>query len=169
MKGKCAYQLFFMIAIFAFIVSSCEKKEEPITLPKANDSLSLFSITMGANYDKQVFLNLDNKQETVVENNSWDLYFDADANGKNVYINGGKGVLIAKAGSTTFTAISNPQNLNWQWDAASGCIDSLALGDWCKNKTNTGNDTIYVIDRGSYITDASRYMQFKITHVDANK
>lgn len=169
MKRNCTYLLFILMAIFVFSISSCEKKEEPITLPKANDSLRLFSVSMGPNYDKQIFLNLDNKQETVIENNSWDLYFDADANGKNVYINGGKGVLIAKVGSKNFTPVSSPQSLKWQWDAASGDADSLALGDWYNNKINKGNDSLYMIDRGSYITDPGRYMQFKITHVDANK
>lgn len=169
MKQKRTYQFLIIASIFAIIFSSCEKKEDPITLPKANDSLKLFSVCLGSNYDKQVFLNLDNNQSTVVENSSWDLYFDADAAGKNIYINGGKGVLIASTGSTQFGVIGNPQGLVWKWDAASGSADSLVLGNWCNPVTKSTYDSVYVIDRGSCITDATRYMQFKITCVDALK
>ncbi len=155
-----------VIVFLAFTFSSCEKKEEPVVLPKSNDSLQLESASLGPNYDKQIFLNIDTKEQTVIENNIWDLYFDADHNGYLIYMNGGKGILIANSGSTKFNTVSNPSSLVWRWDAANGLEDSLVLKNWLNKKTNYSNDSVYVIDRGSQITDNSRYMLFKIISVN---
>lgn len=152
--------------LFALILSSCEKKENPVELPKSNDSLQLESVSLGSNYDKQIFLNVDTKEQTVIENNIWDLYFDADENGYLIYMNGGKGVLIANSGSTKFNPISNPSSLKWRWDAANGLQDSVVLKNWINYNTAQSNDSVYVVDRGSEITDNSRYMLFKILSVD---
>jgi hypothetical protein len=45
----------------------------------------------------------------------------------------------------------------------------LVLGKWILQSARQSKDSVYVIDRGSIITDASRYMQFKIIYVDPNK
>ncbi|MFI5221531.1 MAG: hypothetical protein ACHQK8_04330 [Bacteroidia bacterium] len=157
-----------MLLTIAFF-SSCEKAEQPVTLPAANDSSRLETFTMGANYDKQIFVNVETNQSTVIENNSWDLYFDSDRNGYMAYMNGGKGVLIAKAGTTNFSNIPDPSSLKFQWDAASGVEDSTALDGWCDELLFLSYDSVFVIDRGASITDPSRYMQFQITYVDQLK
>ena len=160
------YKILFTALVFASIFSSCEKKEDAVVLPKSNDSLQLETVSLGQNYDKQIFLNIDTKQQTVIENNSWDLYFDADEKGHSVFINGGKNILIANSGLTKFAPLTNPSSLTWRWDAASGIEDSLVLKNWCNKITHTGNDSVYVIDRGMQITDNTRYMLFKIVSVD---
>ncbi len=157
-----------VIVFFAFTFSSCEKKEESIILPKANDSLQLETVSLGSNYDKQIFLNIQTKEQTVIENNIWDLYFDADENGHSIYMNGGNGILIANSGSTLFKNISTPSSLNFRWDAASGIDDSLVLKNWRNKNTLQSNDSVYVVDRGIQITDDSRYMLFKITSVNSS-
>ena len=161
--------VFVMMAVFAFIFSSCEKKEQPIELPKGNDSIQLESVSLGANYDKQIFVNLETKQTTVIENNSWDLYFDSSPQGFMIYMNGGKGVLVAKTNSINFTDCSITTNYKWQWDAADGLTDSVVLSNWCNKTSLSTNDSVYIIDRGASITDPSRFMQFKIVSVNATK
>ena len=153
---------------FTLFISACEKKEAAIVLPKANDSLQLESASLGSNYDKQIFLNIETKEQTVIENNIWDLYFDADEYGHSIYINGGKGILIANSGSTKFNAISSPSTLHWRWDEASGKEDSLVLKNWRNEKTSQPSDSVYVVDRGVQITDNSRYMLFKIVSVNSS-
>lgn len=152
------------------LITSCEKAELPVKLPpKPNDSIQLASVEMGDRYDKQIFINLENNQTVTVDNNSWDLYFNTDVTSSQVFINGGKGVLISTLPSLQFQPNVTTSSLKWRWDEACGYDDSLALSNWMNKQTKLSYDSVYIIDRGSYITDNTRYAQFKVVSVDALK
>lgn len=158
-----------IICLLTMLGVSCEKPEIPVVLPpKPGDSTRLFAVELGDQYDKQVFVNLDNEQVSTINGNSWDLYFNCGPDEKQVFINGGKGVLLASTGSLSFRPNVDVNNLKWRWDEASGYDDSLALTGWYDRQHGASRDTAYVIDRGPSITDpAQRYFQFQITGVDA--
>src|SRR5687768_16680732 len=85
-----------VIALCGMVCMSCEKNEEPIVLPQVDGTPKLITVSLGPAYDKQVYVNVEDQRTTVIDNNSWDLSFDAGV-GYNVYMNGGKGVLITQS------------------------------------------------------------------------
>lgn len=151
------------------IFSSCEKEETPVTLPPRDLSVQMMSVNMGLEYDKQIFVDLVSGKQNTTDNNLWDLSFDASPMGFQVFMNGGKNVLIANSGFTQFNTISNPSSLLWRWDESSGKPDSIVLGKWCNWNTRQTFDSVYVIDRGLGKDKPDNFFQFKIKAVDANR
>jgi hypothetical protein len=116
---------------------------------------------MGSDYSNQIYVDLESGYVKSVKVNSWDLAFDCDAQSNNIYLNGGSaGVLVATIGKGYFLNSIQPNLLKWNWDAANGMSDSLAL----KNGFSSGisNDSVYLIDRGSLVAPNERYFQFKL-------
>jgi hypothetical protein len=158
----------YMLAMAIFF-SSCEKEEVPIKLPPKDHNVRMMSVDLGTEYDKQVYINLDSGIVQSVDNNLWDLSFDAAPEGFAIYINGGKNVLVANTGSTDFSDSRITSELNWRWDESSGNPDSLALSNWCNLHNRRSYDSVYVIDRGMGSSNANNYFKFKIIAVTPQK
>lgn len=147
------------ILMLLFIITSCEQPEEPVVLPKAQGIK--FSYSMGSTYQTQVYASLENGYIKSVPLTSWDLAFDCEPNSKNIYLNGGAGMLIAETGRDKyFTSPPQLSQLNWKWDASSGTRDSLAFRNWHYN--GVSRNLVYIIDRGSIYPDQERYFQLKV-------
>jgi hypothetical protein len=155
--------IFLCLATIAF--ASCEKPDEPVTLPPIPEGVELKEIPMGETYDRQIFYNLQTGQQFVADMNQWDLQFESGPNGRMVMMNGGREVLAANSGKTAFGQVSAAQ-LAWHWDRTSGHPDSIFLS---RCYGTHPNDTVYVIDRGARVAESERYFQIKFIHVDANK
>jgi hypothetical protein len=148
---------YIILIIFASLLSitSCEKAEVPIKLPPRGNT-TFVSITLGKEFEKQAFYNLKDSQITLIDNNCWDLAFEAAPFGTKITLNGGKDMYAARTNSKTFFKTDKPDTFNYKWDAPCGCFDSLAI--------MTNSSFVYIIDRGYlYITD--RYFQIKILSI----
>jgi hypothetical protein len=154
--------------LIAVCLQSCEKAEKPYSLAKKpGDSVVLIQVNMGEAYENQIYINFldSNFVKNTVKNNCWDLGFDCNPNSKNIWINGGKGVLIGSIGRDNFIPNINTNKVNWRWDASSGG-DSIVLKNWFNEFTQHSCDSIYIIDRGSEAETGFRYYQFKLRMVD---
>jgi len=128
-----------VLTVLVLLASSCEKKESPVTLPPVGTSQHS-TVEMGENYRNQLFFDIESGQ--VVYTNdllNWDLAFEASAAGYHVYMNGGKFVLIAITGDTSFAAVNSNSYVNllnnqndgaWKFDFPCGSPDSTGVGEW---------------------------------------
>lgn len=139
------------------MLHSCEKEELPVVLPSKPADVKLLGVDMGADYRNQIFVNLQTGQTTAVDYLSWDLAFDASADGSDIFQNGGKNITIANSGHTQFQHNQPLQELRFKWDEASGKTDSLILKNCKRNGKMT--DSVYVCNRGP----GKELFQFKIS------
>jgi len=133
-----------IIISLAVVFTSCKKGELPV--PKHDSgSVVTSSIDMGSNYKYQVYFDL--KTNSVVGQNlktAWDLGFEAKTSGNRIILNASKAMYAYNTGSTDFASITDTAGFaeHKTWDAASGNLDSTAIGNWI------GNNEVYIIDRG---------------------
>ncbi len=128
----------FIVAMLLFcLLLSCEKKEKSITLPPKGDG-SVMQVDMGATYEFQYFVSLTNNRIVHISpTKNWDLAFSCDPNSHAVFLNGAKLMSAINTHKTDFADVGAADTLDkahaWQYDNASGVIDSTVIGDW-KNK-----------------------------------
>lgn len=164
---RLSYLYYLTIWLVLAVLSSCEKEESPYKLPpKPHGDIRINQINLGENYEDQIYIHLLDSPSVKAsfDGNTWDLGFESRPEGKRIFLNGGKGVLVANSGNSSFIRISDPEYLNYRWDEASGG-DSLALKNWFNNQ-GISFDSIYVIDRGPGASAPSRYFQMRIKLVD---
>jgi hypothetical protein len=154
---KITYIYSFIFTALLFF-TSCEKNETPIKLPPRGNT-SFVSITLGKEFEKQAFYNLNDSQITLVDNKCWDLAFEAAPFGNKITLNGGSDMYAARTNSKTFFYTNNPDTFIYKWDAPCGCIDSLAIIN-----EPPFNNFVYIIDRG-YLYTTDRYFQIKFLGV----
>lgn len=138
----------YSILVF-FAITSCDKGELP--KPKTVSSgVETIQVSMGGNYENQVFYNLESR-EIIAQNNreSWDLAFESSADGFHIRLNDSKLMAAKSSGQTEFSAVTTTQNTNWKWDRPSGNLDSTAIGDW------RNSEEVYIIDRGMNVSGTS--------------
>jgi hypothetical protein len=147
--------------------SSCMRKE--IAVP-AHDpgNVQTATVDMGSNYRYQVYYNLELDQVVSrVPKSSWDLAFEATADGYRVALNGSKIMFaLPVTRSARLTELSAADTFGFgahkRWDNPNGNLDSTAIGDW---RAGTG---IYFIDRGYDETGKSGGLaRLEIEAVDA--
>lgn len=156
--GNKIYKLLIVLIV---LISACEKEEVKITLPARGNTTFMVIENLGKDFEKQGFFNLKDSTLTLVDNNSWDLSFDASNIGSNITINGGMDMYAAKTNKYNFFKTNNPDTFNYKWDAPCGCIDSLAILNWVQS-----NGKVYILDRGfNYTKD--RYIQIKFLSFNA--
>ena len=168
---KYNYLLSLTVAfLFLTIFNSCEKKEHPIILPPGSDAIP-GRINMGENYETQVFYDFEtNSVVKTSDCSSWDLAFESDKDGYHLWMNGGKGVLIANSHAEdfkTFTTVpASITTASFLFDDPSGNADSTALGNWRDTRNATKgevyiaklNDTSFYKFRLLAVTDSSYSM-----------
>jgi hypothetical protein len=159
--NKCIWILIVLPMFYA-----CEKAEKPVVLPpKPSDSLMLFQVNLGENYEDQVYIDFldSNFIKASVKNKDWDLAFDCSLESNRIFMNGGKGVFIGILGHDDFLNKVDLNSVKWRWDEASGG-DSIVLRNWFHAPTRKSFDSIYIIDRGTESEPDKRYFQFKLTY-----
>jgi len=124
------------ILLLAIAFTSCKKGELPV--PKHDSgSVNTSAIDMASNYKYQVYFDL--KTNSVVGQNlktAWDLGFEATADGDRVILNSSKAMYAFNTGETDFESVTDTAGFaaHRTWDAASGNLDSTAIGDWVGKK-----------------------------------
>lgn len=135
-----------LVAVIAML-SSCEKEDKAVDKPVQVTE----QIPMGSNYDGQFFYKLSTN--TIVSQNSresWDLAFQASADGYHVFLNSSKLMYAYNTGSTSFDATYTYSQARNRWDQPSGNADSTAIGEWgtLSNGNVTSFNQVYLVDRG---------------------
>lgn len=157
----------FFVFIFSVLFISCEKEDTAITLP-APGPLSQLSANMGINYDTLIFVDLSTGATVSYPNKTYDLAFEASADGYRVYLNTGKLMFVAHTYSTYFSQ-ADTAGVVWKTDDDNLHDDSLAVGKWVDN-SNLSMNEVMVIDRGRpYYSGAERFRKIVFSSVDASK
>ncbi len=126
--------------------TSCMKDETPVAPHVAGDEITA-AVNMESDYRYQVYYNLEKNIE-VGRNlkTSWDLGFEATADGYRVWLNGAKSMWVINTGKTDMAQVSIADTVgrgaDRKYDAPSGSADSTAIADW------RSNSPVYIVDRG---------------------
>ena len=169
MKNLQVFIISLLLFISSIALTSCEKEDVKVVIPKQDTTTTIFSCYLGPDYRNQVFVNLSDSTQLSFPQMIWDLSFSCDSNTFDITLNGGNAALIANIGYGKFKSNIDISKLKWRWDEASGVSDSLALSGWYNKSTKMSRDSVYVIDRGSNNSPQDRYMQFKIIDVNTTE
>lgn len=168
-------QLAFIL--ISLIFYSCEKKELPIPKQLRVEVIDTTSHTVGPLQTAQVDMNFDYRNQIwfslgdnkIVLSNlktTWDICFDARANGSHLMLNGSRAMRIYKTTKTNLSEVTDTVGLgsNGNADMPSGNLDSTAIGNWA------AHNNVYVIDRG-YNENGQLigYYKLKIVSVSASQ
>lgn len=130
-----------ILIVISFFFVACEKEEIPIKAHDPGDVITN-SVSMDPLYKNQLFFDLETN--SMIKQNhktDWDLGFETSITGNKVILNTSKLMYAANTQQTNFSSIVDTVGLTFMWDAASGDLDSTAIGNWTPNN-------VYVIDRG---------------------
>lgn len=139
---KVGRQVMVNAVAAAFCISvlftSCIAEEDPISPPPVGD-LQTRSIVLGAEYEAQVFYNID--KDSIVSNNSkfdWELAFDCSDNNHLVVFNQARFMEGWQTDFTELTQITDTAGFdrNKRTDASNRSTDSLVIGDVSKSAKN---------------------------------
>lgn len=122
------------------IVVGCEKEELPIE-PHATGDVTENQVEMGSDYRNQLFYDIETN--TVVSSNEktlWDIAFESAPNGKHIILNTAKGMAVHHS-ELSYAELLSEDDMEWQYDAHSGNIDSTAFDTIIFNQ-------LYLVDRG---------------------
>ena len=132
---------FSILILVAFFFVACEKEEIPVAAHNPGSTIAS-SVFMQSDYSSQLYFDLEtNKMIQQNHKTIWDLGFETSEAGNKVVLNTSKLMYAANTQQTSFTNVTDTVGLTFKWDAASGNLDSTAIGDWTANN-------VYVIDRG---------------------
>lgn len=114
--------------------TSCEKQEQPITLPDKTGSEHMV-VHMGEDYTDQLFFDFESKSIVYTSpTRSWDLAFETGPSDYHVFMNGGgTGVFVYNTHETDMTKVLLPPHIKdneWQFDQSCGTNDSTGIGEW---------------------------------------
>jgi len=136
--------------VYGLLLTGCFKEEDPIPQPQQGET-EVVQIPMTSKYDKQFFYDLATNQIISSNDNAiWDLAFDADEDGFNVWLNGSKLMQAYNTGITDFESVTTESGVEWQWDYPEGKAYDNAIGEWGAffNNNATSFGHVYLIDRG---------------------
>lgn len=157
----------YILCLLNLFLVSCEKQDEAVILPPPGPA-QVADIEMGANYENQVFFDLDSGKTYTQKNADWDLAFESGKWGTRVRLNGGFPIKAAQTGSTDWTAFYDPKKYIFYSDAPNGNRDSTAVGNWADSigpwQGFRSKNLVYLIDRGTQ-RSAERYKKLKLIYV----
>lgn len=137
-----------------FLLSSCFKKEDPITLPIGNTEIT--TLFLGDNYENDMYFDLGTNTYQQKQRADWDLRFETGDKDWGVFINTGNDIKVRKLGvynldeKSTFDTTKILQTLPILYDAPDGNPENSAFKDWREYKvkpgTATQKDGIYLLE-----------------------
>ncbi len=136
-----------LFIVLGLLFASCEKKEQPVTLP-AKGAAQVARVEMGEDYTDQVFFDLEtNSIVTTSTVAGWDLAFESGAAQKHIFLNGGNDIFVYNTHTSDIDNVRLPDNLSagdWKFDSPHGVSDSTAIGD-CFNNTGLSKNEVYIV------------------------
>lgn len=160
---------FLTIFSLIFILAACEKEEKKYPLIQPSAKTFTQTISMGENYENQVYFQFSTQRMASNAHDKWGLGFSRDWTNK-IILNGGKNsnmsIAIIPNGDFVNTTSIDPKTLNWRFDNPDGNIDSTAIGNWSRpiftNVYECKNNNLYILDRGDENLGDKRYVKFKL-------
>ncbi|MCU0371271.1 MAG: hypothetical protein MUC31_07645 [Bacteroidales bacterium] len=140
------------LSIPLLMLSSCYKEDEKI-IPHDPGEAKTATIEMMNDYRYQVYFDLGSG-EAVSSNlkKTWDLAFDSSRDGWLILLNSSNFMLAARTGTTDFSIPIDTTGMDFQFDASSGNMDTLAIGKWVdfdgEDSVKIYTNEVYAIDRG---------------------
>jgi len=137
--------IFFFLTVILF--TSCLKfaeDDEIIPQEPFSDETKIDMVALTETYQYQIFYSIKNKDEVAKNLKSdWDLGFESSAQGWHIILNTSKYMHAGKSDAHSLNDVINSSQIQMRFDAATGNLDSTAIGDWRSNSPN-----VYIIDRG---------------------
>jgi hypothetical protein len=156
---------YLLLLVLIGSLCSCEKSEIGIPKPVPVPTNAITSqVSIGATYQYQVFFDLEtNKAVSQNSKFSWDVAFEASADGYHVILNNSKSSFAYNSGTNNFETADTAGHLKTLlYDVSSGNLDSTAIGDWRTDKN------VYFINLGKDADGANLgYKKLQIISVDA--
>jgi len=126
---KALFKIFggFLLAIFLF--TSCEKKEKPYPLPPPGNAQTA-RVDIGPDYANEIFFSFSDGMISTGKFASWDIALNTDPDQNELWLNGGKNVLIYPTGQSSFTYQLPPglSEKDWKYDQPSQLPGQSGLG-----------------------------------------
>ncbi|OSZ82877.1 hypothetical protein CAP35_06330 [Chitinophagaceae bacterium IBVUCB1] len=151
-----------LISCMVLSTSSCEKVDQPLSLPEKSGS-EYMVIQMGEDYKDQLFFDLETKSVVYTSpTSSWDLAFETGVSDYHIFMNGGgTGVFVYNTHQTDMTKVLDAPKIKdneWQFDQACGTNDSTGIGEWQSGGLSKSEVYIVKLDPTFY-PDTFRKMQ----------
>ncbi len=160
----------FISIFISVLLSSCFKKEDPITLPIGTSTIS--SVFIGTDYEKDMYFDISTNTFQDKQSADWDIRFETTDAGYGIFLNNGNLIKARKIGVYGLTeklaSDSNYYKTNKELrDAPEGKADQTAIGDWRTYKSAAPDylPGIYVIEL-SYENGVNKYKKLQILNVD---
>jgi hypothetical protein len=146
-KASGLWIWYLIITFIAVSMSSCFR-EKPIKAPVYNNT-DTYLAAMGENYTTQLYFNIQAGQ--FVDSNSryiYDMAFDCNASGFNVWLNGANLMKVCHTGKYDMsqTSWSDTMGHSWQLELGSGIPANNAIGVW--NNGALSNREVLLLDLG---------------------
>jgi hypothetical protein len=155
-----------LLVLMGLLFASCEKSETPVKLPPAG-SAQQTKIDLGEDYEDQIFFDFETGKEVMMSKvSSWDLAFEASADGYHVFINGGRNIFINHTNSFVPSSVTSADQVSpeqWQADASCGLPDSTCIGEWVDSYGASKNE-VYIVK-----IDPVTFMKLVLVSVDHNE
>jgi len=157
------YKLSLFVALSIYL-SSCMVKEKPYPLPPlvGGDSTRIGIVSVGEDYQDQVFYSMIEGVVHTSKFASWDINLTTDPTNSELRMNGGNLVLLYPTTATAFdqvTSISGFTSANWKYDDPSGLPGTSGLG-YLENNPVIGK--VVVVSRNNTL------YKFILNNVTAN-
>lgn len=141
---KYHYPIAKLCLLFMCIsLCSCLKEDDAILLESPKTGAQLATVNIGADYNREIYFDLDTKDTLGSDAMGWDLAFECNNAGNHIWINGGNGIKAAKTSFYQLNDVHDTLGCNWKFDSPSWDTDSTAFGQW---SSAVGNN-VYVIEK----------------------
>jgi hypothetical protein len=148
-------------AVAALSLGGCIPEEDPVA-PYNRGDIQQNMVGMETDYRYQVYFDLGTNQAvSTVLVTDWDLGFSSADSGVAIWLNPGKIMAAADAGTTDFEAVTSVDGAQWRYDDPTGNPDSTAIGLWWQKTSGVieSRHQVYIIDRG--VTPAGKKVGYK--------
>ena len=146
----------FLLALFAVVVSGCFKKDESIPVPDRSGELESFTAEMGEFYHNQIYFDLGTGTFQVNERVVWDIAIRNSSEQPFVVLNYSCRTTGVNTGTTDWNAVTSDTGIVWEADAESGNLDSTVCTDWFNHLNADGWSNVFLINRGYTASGAVR-------------
>lgn len=159
-------KIFSILSVCTLLLSSCWKDEDAYVLPPSGGAVQQ-ELSLGENYEKIIFFNVDKRQFLVRNLSDWDLAFACPDGNLHIKLNTGKELLVHETPETDINAnYTIIQGMEWRYDVPSGNLDSTAVGEWWSNGNGTSKMKMYVVDMGINYKGGERYKKIQVQKAD---
>ncbi|MEZ4829510.1 MAG: HmuY family protein [Bacteroidia bacterium] len=147
------------ITFFGLLISGCFREDIPLDPYVPSEEIKTATVPMSAYDEKlgavtsknQVFFQLSTGQQYTIARESWDLGFEADADGWHIILNSANYMQVAASGTDDFGRMwtaAEMKNYTFAFDSAIGDLNYTAIGEWLNRQTGEGNGQVLFVDRG---------------------